>query len=289
MLGQRLNLRNYSTTRSGVLSLSHEVYNPSEVLRAPVVVMHGLFGSKQNWRSIAKQLSNKVNASIVAVDLRNHGDSPHSLHHDYYAMSNDVFHLCDTLGIEKFHCMGHSMGGKTAMHMALDQPSRIESLISVDMSPIVLNLTSIFSNYIVAMREIEAAKVKTQAQADSILAKTIPEVPIRQFILTNLKHNTEKGYLSFRINIDALENSLGGKSNVSGIAGFPLTDAGKTFDGPTLFVRGNKSGYVPDSSIPGIKRLFPQAEVVGLEAGHWVHSEKPTDFIKVVENFLKTK
>ncbi|KAJ3025271.1 UNVERIFIED_CONTAM: hypothetical protein HDU68_007316 [Siphonaria sp. JEL0065] len=250
--------------------------------------MHGLFGSKQNWRSIAKQLANKVNASIVAVDLRNHGDSPHAMLHDYYAMSNDVFHLCDTLGIDKFNIMGHSMGGKTAMHMALDQPSRIETLISVDMSPIVLNLTSIFANYIVAMREIQTAKVKTQSQADAILSETIPELPIRQFILTNLKHYPGQDYLSFRINLDALEASLGGRKDVAGIAGFPLTDAGKTYDGPTLFVRGNQSGYVPDASIPGIKRLFPKAEVVGLEAGHWVHSEKPTEFIKVVESFLKS-
>ncbi|KAJ3072095.1 alpha/beta-hydrolase [Rhizoclosmatium globosum] len=249
--------------------------------------MHGLFGSKQNWRSIAKQLSNKIGASVVAVDLRNHGDSPHAVLHDYPSMADDVFSLCDKIGIDKFHVMGHSMGGKTAMHMALSNPSRIESLISVDMSPIVLNLTSIFAHYITAMREIQNARVKTQTEADAILIKTIPELPIRQFILTNLKHVPGQDYLSFRINLDALEASLGPQKDICGIAGFPLSDAGKTYEGPSLFVKGNKSGYVPDSAIPGIKRLFPKTEIVGLDAGHWVHSEKPNDFIKVVEAFIK--
>jgi len=170
------------------------------------------------------------------------------------------------------------------MHMALERPSRIESLICVDMSPIVLNLTTTFAHFVRAMQEIQSAKVTTSHEADAMLAKTIPELPVRQFILTNLKHVPEQEHLSFRVNLDSLDASLSGQH---GIAGFPLSDAGKTYDGPSLFVKGNRSGYVPDSSIPHIKGLFPTAKVEGIDAGHWVHSEKPTEFIKVVEAFIK--
>ncbi|TPX78239.1 hypothetical protein CcCBS67573_g00436 [Chytriomyces confervae] len=295
----RLPARRFSTQPAAV-KLSHEIHSPSpksavnardgKAERAPLLVLHGLFGSKQNWRSVSKQLSNKINTQIVAIDLRNHGDSPHHMLHDYHAMAADVFHLADSLGIDAFSVMGHSMGGKTAMHMALENSDRIQGLICVDMSPISLNLTSLFSDYIVTMREVEAAGVKTHQQADAIMAKTIPELPIRQFISTNLKFKEGSDVLSFRVNLDALEASFTRHEGREGIAGFPLREKGLTYDGPALFVRGLKSGYVPDSSIPGIRRLFPQSEIVGIEgAGHWVHSEKPNEFMKVVQDWTERK
>ncbi|KAI8614741.1 Alpha/Beta hydrolase protein [Chytriomyces sp. MP71] len=250
-----------------------------------------LFGSKQNWRSISKQLANKLNTSIIAVDLRNHGDSPHHPLHDYPSMAADVLALCDSLGLDKLNLMGHSMGGKTAMHMALEEQPRIANLIVVDMSPNLLNLSSLFADYVVAMRQVESANCTTQQEADAILARTIPELPIRQFISTNLKFRDGGDVLRFRVNLDAIEASFGRTDaglRQGGIAGFPLADSGSTYTGPSLFVRGMRSGYVPDSSIPGIQRLFPKAEVVGIQdAGHWVHSEKPNEFMKVVESFLK--
>ncbi|KAJ3062072.1 hypothetical protein HDU98_002028 [Podochytrium sp. JEL0797] len=276
--------RGFSTLRPTTpVALSHDVYNPKRVERAPVVVMHGLFGAKQNWRSIAKQLTNKLHAQIITVDLRNHGDSPHTALHNYPSMSTDVFRLCDTLGIHKFTILGHSMGGKTAMHMALSEPARIENLISVDMAPIVFNASSLFGSYIDAMRDVENARVKTMAEADAILQPAVPELGVRQFLLTNLKQFPGKEGLTFRINLDTLQVAMDGPD---GINGFPLDDVGKVYNGPALFVRGNESGYCRDSAVPGIRKLFPRAEVVGLDGGHWIHSEKPNEFMKAVEAFL---
>ncbi|KAJ3389466.1 hypothetical protein HDU84_008689 [Entophlyctis sp. JEL0112] len=272
-----------------IVALAHDVYTASTAearRRLPLLVAHGLFGSRQNWRSLGKQLALRTRRDVVAVDLRNHGDSPHARAHDYPAMAADLVALCDSLGFPRVALMGHSMGAKTAMHLALAEASRVSSLIAVDMAPTIVNLASVFSSYVSSMREVVAANVTSHKEADVILARSIPEVAIRQFILTNLKQ-TPDGRFAFRINLESLAASLARQGD-DGIAGFPLYSAGKSFDGPSLFIRGNNSGYVPDSSIPAIKRLVPKAQITGIEgAGHWVHSEKPREFVQAVEAFLE--
>ncbi|KAJ3119634.1 hypothetical protein HK100_000216 [Physocladia obscura] len=273
------------------VQLAHEIHG-ALTSKSPVVVMHGLFGSKQNWRALGKQLAHRTARQVVAVDLRNHGDSLHAEPHNYRAMAADVRALCDTLyPVVSPVILGHSMGGKTAMLLALESPSRFSALVSVDIAPRNLNLTSLFGSYIDSMRSVIDAKVSSHKEADAILAKSIPELSIRQFLLTNLKFSPSASAsspsLAFRVNLNVLYDAL--KSNPNGnigIAGFPETEG--SYNGPALFIRGLKSGYVPDSSIPRIKQLFPAAQIVGIEgAGHWVHSEKPVEFVKALEDFLK--
>ncbi|KAJ3311279.1 hypothetical protein HDU76_003166 [Blyttiomyces sp. JEL0837] len=212
---------------------------------------------------------------VVTVDLRNHGDSPHSSLHTYEAMVGDMEQLYKEFEVETADVIGHSMGGKVAMHMALSRPGRINRLVVVDISPTSQNLVSSFKNYIEGMKEIESRGVKTSSEADSILKPYAPELPVRQFILTNLKEVPGSDVMKFRINLAALGESLTGE-----ISGFPLAGVGLQYDGPALFIKGKRAKYITAETEPLIFDLFPNAKIVGFDTGHWVHSEKPEEFIQ---------
>ncbi|KAI9363978.1 mitochondrial hydrolase [Zopfochytrium polystomum] len=283
-----------SVSHAAVLPLSHDIHAPKPLPEggsrpagggspAPILVLHGLFGSKQNWRSLSKSIAAKTGSEVVPVDLRNHGDSPHAEVHSYEAMTADVEALCEKLGFPKVMLIGHSMGGKTAMHMALSRPHKVEKLVVVDMAPTIQNLGSLFGGYIESMKKVEAMNIKTAKAADAVLAERIKELPIRQFLLTNLKPPADPNApLRFRINISSLEKAL----RTDSIAGFPLYNSLVPYRGPSLFLRGLKANYVTEKHFPDIGRLFPNSEIVGLDAGHWVHSEKPQEFVQTVSEFL---
>ncbi|KAL1915274.1 uncharacterized protein VTP21DRAFT_7550 [Calcarisporiella thermophila] len=244
----------------------------------PLVIMHGLFGSRQNWKSLAKAFSRF--RTVYTLDLRNHGESPHSPVHTYEAMGDDVIEFLREQKLEKVAILGHSMGGKVSMTVALKQTPEISQMIVVDMAPIDAGLSPSFSSYVQAMKRVEEARVSKQSMADEILRDYIPEISIRQFLLTNLKKDLGTGEYHFRIPLDILGNSL------SELGSFPFLQAHHTFHGPALFIAGSRSDYIRSSMYPTIRTFFPEAVITDIDAGHWVHAEKPEEFMKTVVTFL---
>ncbi|KAI0434645.1 alpha beta hydrolase fold family [Xylaria sp. FL1042] len=294
--------RAYSTTGSSRVQLVFDHHAPPKSDRhaqdSPIIFMHGLFGSKKNNRSVSKVLARDLNRHVYAIDLRNHGESPHTPRHDYVAMADDVAGFISEHGLKEPTLIGHSMGAKTAMTLALDQPSLISDIVSVDNAPIDAALSRNFATYIRGMRHIEDAGVTRQSEADSILASYESDIAIRQFLLGNMHRvavasdaengeeegKKKKNVVKFRIPLDILAKSL------DNLGDFPFRNPDEArFEKPALFVRGTHSKYVPDEAIPVIGRFFPRFSLVDIEAGHWVISEKPAEFLKAVIEFLTPK
>ncbi|XP_052864332.1 protein ABHD11-like [Anopheles cruzii] len=254
----------------------------------PVLVLHGLFGSKSNWNSLAKAFhkNTKPVRKIYAIDARNHGDSPHTEQHSYEHMVEDLVALYKTLDIPRASIVGHSMGGRAMMLLALRYPELVEKAVIVDISP-ATGLGTSNTNiplFLQSMKMIRITPESTIHQgrriADEQLAKIIAEKPLRDFLITNLV-KSDGGAFQWRINLESLERNFH-----SGVAQFPSL-TGVRFEGPTLFIAGGRSDYVKAADVPLIKTLFPNSEVTYVkDAGHWVHSEKSTEFSKLVLDFL---
>ncbi|PGH10965.1 hypothetical protein AJ80_07322 [Polytolypa hystricis UAMH7299] len=275
--------RSFSSSASkSQLELVHQVWKPQADRPPlvssgckPIIFMHGLFGSKQNNRSISKLLASQLNTDIFTIDLRNHGDSPHSDHHNYASMADDVEAFIHKFELDKPVLMGHSMGAKTAMTVALRSPDLVSSVIAVDNGPVRASLGSEFAKYIEGMKEIERAGVTKQAEADSILQRYEESLPIRQFLLTNLVRPKGENTLKWRVPVSTLGEAL------SNMADFPYGESDELkYTGPSLFIRGTRSNYVRDKSLPLIKQFFPNSQIRDVEAGHWVTSENPEGFRK---------
>ncbi|GJJ78962.1 hypothetical protein EMPS_11321 [Entomortierella parvispora] len=248
----------------------------------PIVIMHGLFGSKQNWKALSKAMSSRLNTRVVTLDLRNHGESGHSEEHDYANMANDVVHFLNEQSLENPIVIGHSMGGKVAMNLALKHTS-LDRLIVVDMAPVKVKLSADFAKYVVSMKEIQAAHVKKQSEADTIMKKTVADLGVRQFLLTNLKRDPAGDEYSFRVPIGTLGDSL------EKLGQFDFVPGVDKFDGKTLFIRGVKSKYIQEKEINLIHSFFPNARIEDMDTGHWVHAEKPEEFLKLVTEFAVEK
>ncbi|KAL4929249.1 putative alpha/beta hydrolase [Aspergillus undulatus] len=284
-VGTRIRL--FSTTpRLLRSSLSYQVFGPEkeQATRNPIVFLHGLFGSKQNNRSISRALARDLKREVYIVDLRNHGNSFHDPEHNYTVMADDVVGFIQEHDLFKCVLIGHSMGAKAAMTAALTSPTLISSLIPVDNAPVFAALRTDFGKYIEGMREIESANVSKQSDADKILSSYEASLPIRQFLLTNLVRSTEDGTMKFRVPLGTLKRAL------KGMGEFPFATPGEVkFEGPTLVVRGTKSRYVGEETFGAITGFFPDSRVVDVEGGHWVISENPEGFRRAVVDFLKEK
>ncbi|KAI5921308.1 Alpha/Beta hydrolase protein [Camillea tinctor] len=251
---------------------------------SPIIFLHGLFGSKKNNRTVCRALARQLDRHVYALDLRNHGESPHAPQHNYLAMADDVVGFIHNHGLQKPSLIGHSMGAKTAMTLALSQPDLPRDIVAVDNAPVDAVLSSSFAQYIQGMRRIEEAGVSKQSEADAILQEYEKELPIRQFLLGNLARAGESGKYQFRVPLDVLARSLGH------LGDFPFKDpSAARYAGPALFVRGTRSRYVPDEVLPLVGQFFPRFELVDVDAGHWVISEKPEEFLNAVIEFLKPK
>jgi pimeloyl-ACP methyl ester carboxylesterase len=241
----------------------------------PLAILHGLFGSGRNWRSIAQQLA--ARHRVLAFDLRNHGASPWTGGMAYDEMVEDLRASLRSRGIDRTAVLGHSMGGKVAMMSALLHPEEVGGLIVVDIAPVPN--TSTLIAYVRAMRAVDLRGVKRRSEVDSQLAGAIPNAAERAFLLQNLRIG-EDG-TDWRLNLDAIQRGF------PEISGFPELPASATYGGPTLFVAGTRSDYIRPEHEPAIRRLFPHARIVGIEgAGHWVHAERPQAFLQVIEPFL---
>jgi esterase len=252
---------------------------------SPLIIVHGLYGSSDNWLTIGKALAR--NFQVFLVDLRNHGNSPHTDRHTYTLMKLDLLEFLDRYDIEKAILVGHSMGGKTVMHFASDYPERVGSLIVIDIAPKSYHSLTDFSsqvtdhmNILNGMQSMDFSIVKTRADADAQLAGYVRSSRIRNFLLKNIRRNRDHTY-SWKINVPVLIRELpsilgGMKIPETGITGFPV-----------LFVRGENSPYILDTDFPEINKFFPLAEFVTIPgAGHWLHAEKPELLVKTLRYFL---
>lgn len=242
---------------------------------APLLILHGLLGSLDNWQNISHRLGNTFR--VCALDLRNHGRSPHSDDFNYDVMTEDLLEFLDAHQIERTRLMGHSMGGKTAMHFALKHSDRMEKLVVVDIAPRAYppSHLPIFD----ALLSLDLASLRERSEVDRALAEKIREVPVRQFLLKNLARN-EQGGLCWKPNLPVI------RKNYDRLNEEIKTDS--TFDGPTLFIKGAKSDYINDSDRAMIEKLFPNATLTSIpQAGHWVHADAPKEFVEVVGNFLQ--
>lgn len=239
----------------------------------PLVVIHGLLGSADNWRSHIKQWQDK--RRVVAIDLRNHGRSPHAEGMSYREMADDVLGMLDRLEIERCHLLGHSMGGKVAITLARLHPRRVASLMVADIAPVRYghDHDTIFA----ALRAVEAAAPSNRREVDALMADHVPEKPIRLFLATNLVRDDE-GVMRWRMGLDQIQ---------AGYEDIRSEPAGDTpYQGPSLVLRGGQSPYVTDEMLPRIREVLPKAELVSLDAGHWLHAERPEAFQAEVDAFL---
>ncbi|XP_052609920.1 protein ABHD11 [Peromyscus californicus insignis] len=262
------------------LPLSYNLLDGETTLPA-IVFLHGLFGSKTNFNSIAKAMVQRTGRRVLTVDARNHGDSPHSPDASYEAMSQDLQGLLPQLGLVPCVVVGHSMGGKTAMLLALQRPDVVERLVAVDISPVGTTPGSYLGSYIAAMKAVDIPEKVRHSEArklvDEQLSSTVKDPTIRQFLLSNLVE--VDGRFSWRVNLETLAQYL------DKILTFPQQL--ESYSGPTLFLRGGNSRYIQPSHHSEIRRLFPQAQIQTVpNAGHWVHSDKPQDFMDAVSSFL---
>lgn len=236
----------------------------------PLIILHGLFGSLDNWITIAKKL--ETQRKVFLIDQRNHGHSPHSEVFNYEVMADDLKEFVEKHQIINFELMGHSMGGKTAMFFATKYAQLVDKLIVVDISPRYYPVHH--ETIIKGLRTLHLDTINSRNQADQELSKSIQDFGIRQFLLKNLKR-TQEGF-GWKINLDVIEREI--------------EQVGKAlpkeaiFDGPTLFIRGELSNYVKDDDRTLIEHHFPKAIVSTVKkAGHWVHAEQPD---VLLENLL---
>ncbi|MGB0468305.1 MAG: alpha/beta fold hydrolase [Pontibacterium sp.] len=252
------------------MKLFHQIYGKGE----PLIILHGLFGTLENWGTQIKSLAEHF--QVIAVDMRNHGRSPHENLMTYEAMANDILELMHDLQLKNAHILGHSMGGKAAMQLALNHPARIQKLIIVDIAPVHYQAhhTDVFKG----LYSIDLPQLKSRSDADQQLSQHVSEPSVRAFLLKNL-FRTEHKTFAWRMNLDALHNQY---------ADISAAPTGTAFTGPTLFIKGGNSDYLQAAYREQILSLFPMTTYKLIEgAGHWPHAEKPSIFGKIVLNYLQ--
>ena len=258
------------------VTLTHLDYPAADEREAPLLIAHGLFGQARNFHSLARRLA--TTRRVVAVDMRNHGASPWDPVMSYEAMAGDLAFSVERLCGGRAVVLGHSMGGKAAMALALSEPARVEALIVADIAPVSYEHSH--RSYVKAIQAVDLAAVTRRSDADPLLADAIPEPPLRAFILQNLE--VREGVATWRLNLAAIE------ANMDALLSFPADLPESAYGGPAYFLHGGASDYVAPPTHARIRALFPGAEIEGVEgAGHWLHAEKPDVFVERVDGWLR--
>lgn len=241
-----------------------------EASAPPVMIVHGLFGSGRNWGVIAKRLSDQFH--VHTVDLRNHGHSPRTRTHSYPEMAQDIAELIETLG-GPMQVVGHSMGGKAVMALALTRPDLLSRIVIADIAPVTYTHSQL--PFIHAMKAVDLSQVTRRSEAEAQLAALGVEPSLCSFFTQSLDIAEKR----WRLNLDTLE------AEMPRIMSFP--DLGRRYDAPALFLSGAQSDYVQPAHRAQIKALFPNARFAKLkDAGHWLHAEKPREFEAALRSFL---
>lgn len=265
------------------VALAADVYGEGAEDR--LVVLHGLLGAARNWMAIAKRLGQDYETH--ALDLRNHGRSPWVDGMSYRHMAADVAHYVQGNDLGRPTVIGHSMGGKASMALALENPERVGRLLVADIAPVAYdrNGRSSFLDYIDAMAGLDLDAVGRRADADRLLQDAIPDRAVRSFLLQNLvaKDAGDAGAgFRWRCNLQALADGM------ADILDFPAALDGRAYEGPTLFLTGADSNYVRPEHRSRIRSLFPHARFAALkDAGHWLHADKPRAFMQAVRTFAQ--
>jgi len=238
-----------------------------------LVILHGLFGSSDNWRALAKQLATQT--QVITVDLRNHGRSPHSSEQTYELMADDLAELVSELNLSSIDLIGHSVGGKVAMVFSQRYPELLRRLVVVDIAPraYVDEHSALFK----ALLDLDLSLYSTRNELDKELSISLPNKAVRQFLLMNLA--VENNQLSWQINLPVLYDVY--PQLLSEVC------EGQQLSVPSCFIRGGRSNYIQDQDIAEIEISFPNSTIVTIEqAGHWVHADSPQPFInKIIEFF----
>ena len=250
----------------------------------PLIILHGLYGSSDNWVTIAKELGKTF--AVYLPDQRNHGQSPHHDNHDYNCMRDDLYNLASDLKLKKFFLAGHSMGGKTAISFAIKWPEMINGLLIADISPFTnenFKLSSYNEHYSIlkAILSIDLNNISSRGDAESILSGKIPSGKVRGFILKNLQRTTDNNFI-WKLNASSLLNNLD-----KIMEGVDLKEVlNQNITGfPVIFLKGSDSGHLPAEDYWNISKIFPAAEFVEVQnAGHWIHADRPDE---VIGNILR--
>ena len=241
----------------------------------PALILHGLFGSGGNWRRIARRLETRLECHLV--DQRNHGRSPHAHGMTYPALAADVLAYLDARRIDRAGLIGHSMGGKTAMRVALLAPERVRWLIVADIAPD--RSPGDHRPIVDALQLLPIDSLASRSGADTALSSSIPDPGLRQFLLQNLVSDGVR--LRWRIDLEQIAEAL------PDLTGFPPAAPGMVYEGPTLFMRGERSQYLRPRHEPRIRSLFPSASIATIaRAGHWLHAEQPAEVTARIARFL---
>jgi esterase len=241
----------------------------------PLIILHGLFGSSDNWQTLAKKFS-ESNLAVYLIDQRNHGRSPHSETFSYHDMGEDIYELMNDEKINSAFMLGHSMGGKTAMDASMHHPEKISKLIVVDMTPKKYPVQN--KDVSNALLTINPDEIKTRKEVEGQLAQKISDAGTLQFLLKNL-YWKENNTLAWRFNLNAISENIEKMS--------AAVDLIKPFEKPALFIRGEKSNYISKEDEPLIKKYFPNAEIkTAPQSGHWVHADNPEWLLENCLEFL---
>lgn len=252
----------------------HAIESGTDRERPPVVLLHGLFGQARNLGMVQRALA--ATRRVIALDLRNHGESPHAAAMDYDTMAADVRETLAASDALPCALVGHSMGGKVAMRVALTAPAAVARLLVSDIAPVAYDVAS--ADYAAAMAALPLPPGLTRAAADAALAPTVDDKAVRAFLLQNLVFGAHPHW---RIGLAEIVAAM------PDIGDWPPLPQGALYDAPTLFVSGARSDYIRPEHRAIIRRWFPTARYVTIkDAGHWVHADNPAGFMGVLEAFI---
>ncbi|MEM8549627.1 MAG: alpha/beta fold hydrolase [Verrucomicrobiota bacterium] len=244
--------------------------------KEPLVIIHGLLGSSRNWIAIGKALA--ADYEVFALDMRNHGESPHDNAMDYDVLTGDLMDFLDQRGLDKVHLLGHSMGGKVAMQASIEYFRRVESLCVVDIAP--KNYAPYQKDDFEAMRALDLQTLGSRKEADALLQPAVPDYAYRMFLLTNLKRAEEGGF-AWGVNLEVLYQALDTLrgNNVA---------AEERYTGPSLFILGGQSRFVSEADHEMIREHFPRVVIKTLQqSGHNPHLDATEDFIELYRDFAR--
>jgi len=252
------------------------LYYRNEGQGEPLIILHGLLGSSDNWRAMSKRLAQHF--AVYSIDLRNHGQSPHAAEMNYAVMAEDIREFIETHALARAFLLGHSMGGKIAMQFAAAHPQEVARLVVVDIAPKTYPPSQ--RTLLAALRALDLERIGSFADADAALMAAIPETALRQFLIKNLSRD-ETGRFRWRIGLDEISE------NYDALTAEIAIDP--PFEKPACFIRGGRSDFIADEDAALIRRAFPRARIETIErAGHWVQSEAPEEFYRTVVRFLSS-